>query len=926
MRGHITTIPRKRLLASGTFLVSGAVFLFCPPARADCTFTPTPGNDVHVCDSGVSAGSLIDTLGDNTLLLPVGGVGTVAGNVTFGAGADVIEMHSGRIEGAVNQGAGADSFIISGGIVTGNVQQGAGIDDFRMTGGQIQSLNQGDALDTFFMSGGRIVDYFDDGDYGVMTGGRIGRVNMKLDDNTFDMSGGTIDRNLVTGFGNDTIILSGGTIGGNISVSGGTDSVTVTGGTVGGQIRMSAGTDTFIWDGGGIIYGLIDLGDDDDTASLANLSDANIGATPQITGGLGVDALTFSNVNTGNVSRFDSWETIDLTNDTRLIFDETLTLGDSGTGTGSLTVDTASTIYGGEANGGVAAFTAGQFVDVVNAGRIDLTNGGGGASDRFTIGGNYTGEGGQIFLNTVLGDDSSASDRLAVEGDVSGTTGLNVINTGGIGGRTMLDGIMVVEVAGSSAAGAFALNRRVAAGAYEYVLFKGGVLANTEDNWYLRSALAAPRTIALPEPAPAPDPVSPSPPGPVPEALEITPPPPPSNLPATPLPSEGDSTTEPTDPTPPIDVSDPEPEAPPPPPPTELANPPPPPPTPPTGSAPVPNPAGTNTPPTPGATPVIADVVPLYRIEVPTYAVVPPIAHHLALSTLGTFHERRGEQLLLQGGEWLPTSWARAFGQRSRMGWSGTVAPELDGRLAGFQAGQDLFGRESASGHYNRVGLFIAHAAMNGNIKGQALGWNDLSVGDLDVGATSFGGYGTHVGPQGWYVDAVLMATWYSGNATSNAGESIDIDGMGVTASLEAGYPIALTEQWTLEPQGQLIWNHLSLDDQLDSFSSVSFDSDDVVTGRLGLRLLGNFETGVGITQPYLKANLWHNFSADQTIRFAGDPIISEIGGTSLELGGGIVAQLTENVSLFTTADYTMNLGGQKKRIFEGNIGLSVKW
>ncbi len=107
---------------------------------------------------------------------------------------------------------------------------------------------------------GRIVDAFDDGDYAVMTDGRIGRVNMKLDNNYFNMSGGTIDRNLVAGFGDDTIILSNGMIGGNISVSGGTDSVTITGGTVAGDILLSFGNDQFNWNGGGIVYGNIDLG------------------------------------------------------------------------------------------------------------------------------------------------------------------------------------------------------------------------------------------------------------------------------------------------------------------------------------------------------------------------------------------------------------------------------------------------------------------------------------------------------------------------------------------------------------------------------------------------------------------------------------------------------------------------------------------
>ncbi len=57
-----------------------------------------------------------------------------------------------------------------------------------------------------------------------MRGGTIGRVDMKLDNNVFDMQGGTILGNLVTGFGDDTILVSGTSyIGGNISTSGGDD-------------------------------------------------------------------------------------------------------------------------------------------------------------------------------------------------------------------------------------------------------------------------------------------------------------------------------------------------------------------------------------------------------------------------------------------------------------------------------------------------------------------------------------------------------------------------------------------------------------------------------------------------------------------------------------------------------------------------------
>ena len=319
-------------------------------------------------------------------------------------------------------------------------------------------------------------------------------------------------------------------------------------------------------------------------------------------------------------------------------------------------------------------------------------------------------------------------------------------------------------------------------------------------------------------------------------------------------------------------------------------------------------------------------MVPLYRVEVPTYAAIPPVAHHLALSTLGTFHERRGEQSLLDGAGYLPATWGRVFGQDVEMKWEGTVSSSFDGTLFGFQAGQDLVGWESDGGHRDRVGLLVGYARMNGDLKGQALGWNDLAVGEIDADSTSLGGYWTHIGPNGWYLDGVVMGTWFGGDLRSLAGVGIDIDGTGVTASLEGGYPVALTPEWTLEPQAQLIWQHASMDDQADRFSTVRFDSDDAVTGRLGFRLQGNFDTAAATFLPYFKANLWHNFDADQRTNFGATPIVTEIGGTSLEIGGGVVAKLTDATSIFATADYTTNLGGEKTRVFEGNIGLSVKW
>ncbi|MBE7183085.1 MAG: autotransporter outer membrane beta-barrel domain-containing protein [Methylobacterium mesophilicum] len=910
-------VPFRTLLV-GMVLCSSGALLFPGQASAQCAFPPPAGNDAYVCSSGTSVGGLADNGGDNRLLFPAGGTGTLAGNVAFGPGADRIEVNSGAIAGTVDQGDGADAFLLTAGSV-GAISQGEGIDDFRMTGGTVQSLNQSNGFDTFLMSGGRIVDFFDDGDSAVMTGGRIGRVNLKLADNLFDMSGGTVDRNIVAGFGNDTILVSGGTVGGNISVSGGNDAVSITGGTVGGDILLSFGADRFTWADGGIVYGAVDLGPDDDAMRLSNLTQSNLGAVPLFNGGLGTDTLSFGNTDATGVSRFQGFESVTLSNDTELVFDGTLVLGDAGTGTGTLTVDPTSTLFGGGGAFGVSPFTAGGRATLVNGGRIDLSNAGGGTGDRFTVAGNYRGDNGLLFLDTVLGGDASPTDRLVVSGGtLTGATGLAVLNAGGTGAATLADGIMVVEAANgaTSAPGAFALTGRVAAGAYDYFLFRGGRAAETADNWYLRSALAA----GL---APAPSPLEPVSPQPAPQAPEASAPPPPPGQPAPPL------TVNPDDPNPvdaaaPVAATDPAPEGAPPPPEALAPTPPPPPPVLETALPPLPGFAPEA--PNPGATRVEGDFVPLYRVEVPTDSVVLPAARELALAAAATFNERRGDQPLVQGGGNLPASWARVYGQDFERKWSGTVAPSLDGEVVGFQIGQDLFSRETASGATNRFGLFFGADRIEGDVKGQALGWNDLAVGDLALDARHFGGTYTCLAPQGWYVDALLMGSWFSGDATARSGEGIDVDGSGVTASLETGIPLAPTPRLRLEPQAQLIWQSLSFDSTGDRFSAVAFDADDSVSGRLGLRLEGAFEAGTMRLRPYLKANLWHDFSAGQTVRFNDTPITTEVEGTALEAGGGMVADLKDRFSLFANADYRTDLDGGRQRILEGNLGLGIRW
>lgn len=457
-----------------------------------------------------------------------------------------------------------------------------------------------------------------------------------------------------------------------------------------------------------------------------------------------------------------------------------------------------------------------------------------GAYSTLTVG-NYAGSAGsRIGFNTYLGADSSPSNLLVINGGrASGTSSVLVSNTGGPGAQTTADGIRLVQVTsgGTTATDAFALGQRVAAGAYEYQLFRGG--STSADNWFLRSHLIDP--------------------------------------PATPT-----------------------------------------------------TPSGPD--------------IPLYRPEVALYAPIPAIGRQMGLSTLGTLHERVGEEENLRG---LPGpriyangAWGRVFGERVNSRWTGTVDASAAGNLTGFQTGFDILRRTTDSGHRDHAGVYVAYSDYNSpSVRGFALGVQNLAVGRLQMNGPSVGAYWTHFGPSGWYVDAVVQGSWYDAKATSLYGAGISTNATGYTASLEAGYPIRFGEGngWQIEPQAQIVYQNVSVDRSRDQYSSVDWNAGTAWTGRLGARLqyTGRDEQGT-LWQPYARLNLWHAFSGNDSASFgAASPIIeSRFGDTALEVGGGVTARVSENVSFYGQASHRWSLDGSRSRqtATAGTVGIRFNW
>jgi fibronectin-binding autotransporter adhesin len=127
---------------------------------------------------------------------------------------------------------------------------------------------------------------------------------------------------------------------------------------------------------------------------------------------------------------------------------------------------------------------------LTNQGRVYF---GGVPGTELHVGNNYTGEGGTLYLSTVLGKDDSLTDRMYVGADTSGHSYVKVTNVGGLGAQTK-EGIKIIDVTGQSD-GKFSLlgdyvykgEQVVVGGAYRYKLNQGATSTPDDGNWYLQS-------------------------------------------------------------------------------------------------------------------------------------------------------------------------------------------------------------------------------------------------------------------------------------------------------------------------------------------------------------------------------------------------------------------------------------------------------
>lgn len=321
-------------------------------------------------------------------------------------------------------------------------------------------------------------------------------------DDSIDLSSGVVVGDLFMGFGNDRVTLSGGEFHGTLH------------GGYGSGADAEGGDDSFYWTGGSLVGGIAGGGGSD----VAFVSSADFNGTEVLDGGDDlsaadgfVDRLALMGRDfTAAGANLLNWEQILVESGALSFSDGALATG-SEEGLGLIVAD------GGRVNGGATFALTGNLEiqqggvftghgggtglytvssNVINQGLLSLSDGA--AGDVFQVNGNYVGMDGVVALDTVLGDDNSATDRLVISGgNASGHTWLQVNSHIG-SGATSDKGIEVVvaQNGATTEQDAFSLSPQssgyrpgrntLAIGAFDYALRRGGN-AGTADSWYLVS-------------------------------------------------------------------------------------------------------------------------------------------------------------------------------------------------------------------------------------------------------------------------------------------------------------------------------------------------------------------------------------------------------------------------------------------------------
>ncbi|ORF39297.1 autotransporter outer membrane beta-barrel domain-containing protein [Snodgrassella alvi] len=333
--------------------------------------------------------------------------------------------------------------------------------------------------------------------------------------------------------------------------------------------------------------------------------------------------------------------------------------------------------------------------------------------------------------------------------------------------------------------------------------------------------------------------------------------------------------------------------------------------------------------------------VPIYAEPVSGYVQMPAADMELGFTTIGTLHERRGENQTYN----ITGSNNTVLGDDQQQTWGRVLVKHLNkdgkkrldtaGNQSVLQIGHDfILDENEKTGTRRHIGGYVAYGHNENDFRDQYRAKNGYIVDDHYTGkgrtdAVSVGGYGTFYGHNGGYVDLVGQVTYLRNKYNARSNESVHQNGWGAALSAETGKSfIVYGNNWFVEPQAQLVYQYLSLDDFNDRIRHVDQHDPSALRGRVGMRFgyNGDIRDNLPSSSFYGIANIWHDFVNPKSVDIGRDNLKEEYAKTWGEVGLGIQLPITRQSNFYSDIRYEKNFGSDKRKGFKGTMGYKYTW
>lgn len=314
-----------------------------------------------------------------------------------------------------------------------------------------------------------------------------------------------------------------------------------------------------------------------------------------------------------------------------------------------------------------------------------------------------------------------------------------------------------------------------------------------------------------------------------------------------------------------------------------------------------------------------------YRAEVPLFNALPEQLRQSGLTMVGNLHQRMGDER--QGASGPRESWARIISTERDIAQGGASAPVSHTRFNGLQVGVDLSNDPSW-----RAGLYVGQLEGNSSVRGFASGIANQSVGRTDLRSRYLGAYATYRRASDLYADAVLQLGTHNYTLRPGTGAAASADADSWLASLEVGQPFQVGSGWQVEPQAQVVYQHLEVSDAPITNGRAQLDARASWLTRVGVRVKTSMPTGMGTLKPYGRINVYHANGGSDISSFgatAGSTsFATRIGGTSTEASIGATLEVTPRASVYAEVGKLWASGGDSRTSggLNGSVGLRVRW